>query len=89
MNHEPATKKEMMDLVLGDSYRRKGMLKYVLTKADEQLRDGVGFRVKNVAADNDWYVKDAYYVINVLVSMYMFFFFPPIENRSPFSSSVV
>eukprot|EP00903_Cladosiphon_okamuranus_P011385 g10729.t1 len=66
LNHEPVIKKEMMDVVLGPSYRGKGVLKYVLTKADEQLRDGVGFRVKNVAAGNDWFVKDAYYVINVL-----------------------
>ena len=56
-----------MDVVLGQSYRGKGVLKYVLTRADEQLRDGVGFRVKNVAAGNDWFVKDTYYVINVLV----------------------
>lgn len=67
LNHEPVTKKEMMDVVLGQSYRGKGVLKYVLTRADEQLRDGVGFRVKNVAAGNDWFVKDTYYVINVLV----------------------
>lgn len=66
----------MMDFVLGPNYRGKGVLKYILTKADEQLRDGVGFRVKNVAAGNDWYVKDTYYVVNVLVRTYVHALFP-------------
>lgn len=69
-----------MDVVLGSSYRGKGVLKYVLTKADEQLRDGVGFRVKSVAAGNDWFVKDTYYVINVLVrTCFCFCVLSPIE----------
>lgn len=56
-----------MDVVLGKKYRSKGVLKYVLTTADKQLQAGVGLRVKNVGSENDWFVKDTFYVINVLV----------------------
>ncbi len=56
-----------MDVVLGKTYRSKGVLKYVLTMADKQLQAGVGLRVRNVGSDNDWFVKDTFYVINVLV----------------------
>ncbi|CAM9510306.1 unnamed protein product [Pylaiella littoralis] len=65
-NQEPVTKKEMMDTVLGQKYRGKRVLKYVLTKADQQLKDAVGFRVKTVSSNAECHVKDTYYVINVL-----------------------
>lgn len=69
----------MMDVVLGPQYRGKGVVKYILTKADDQLRAGMGFRVKNVAPGNDWFVKDTFYVINVLVRTR----FPPVQNFRP------
>lgn len=67
LTHEPASKKEMMDNVLGKTYRGKGVLKYVLGKADQRLRASVGFRVKCPPPHHAYYVKDTYYVINTLV----------------------
>lgn len=68
LNREPATKKEMTDLVLGTKYRGKGVRKYVLAKAGDLIRSTVGFRVKSVAPNKAFAVKDTYYVINALVS---------------------
>lgn len=56
-----------MDTVLGKEYRSKGVIKYILATADQQLKKTVGFRVKTVAKEKPYYVKDTYYVINTLV----------------------
>lgn len=72
LSHEPATRKEMMDRVLGPTYRGKGVQKYVLAKAASRLKDSMGFRVKTVAANKPYYVKDTYYIINALVSFWHF-----------------
>eukprot|EP00904_Undaria_pinnatifida_P008704 jgi/Undpi1/4964/HiC_scaffold_19.g08316.m1 len=66
LSHEPATKKEMMDNVLGSAYRGKGVLMYILKKANLLLEKSVGFRVKTVRKDKPYYVKDVFYVINAL-----------------------
>lgn len=68
LNREPATKKEMLDLVMGKSYRTKGVLKYVMSKAGDLLKETVGFKLKAVGADKPFAIKDTYYVINALVS---------------------
>ena len=58
-----------MDTVLGSAYRGKRVLMYVLKKAAHLLETAVGFRVKTAQKDKPYYVKDAYYVINALVSV--------------------
>ncbi|CAM9838853.1 unnamed protein product [Ectocarpus sp. 4 AP-2014] len=66
LNHEPLTRKEVMDNVLGEKYRKAGVLKFILTKADEKLQQGMGFKVKTPLPDKPWFVKDTFYVVNVL-----------------------
>ncbi|CAM9113780.1 unnamed protein product [Scytosiphon promiscuus] len=66
LNHEPVTKKEMMDDVLGSHFRKAGVLKYILTKADQRLQQGTGFKVTTLVASKACFVKDTYYVVNVL-----------------------
>ncbi|CAN0408072.1 unnamed protein product, partial [Ectocarpus sp. 13 AM-2016] len=66
LNHEPLTRKEVMDNVLGEKYRKAGVLKFILTKADEKLQHGMGFKVKTPLPDKPWFVKDTFYVVNVL-----------------------
>ncbi|CAN0394280.1 unnamed protein product, partial [Ectocarpus fasciculatus] len=66
LNHEPLTRKEVMDNVLGEKYRKAGVLKFILTKADEKLQQGMGFKVKTPLPDKAWFVKDTFYVVNVL-----------------------
>lgn len=58
-----------MDTVLGPKYRGKGVLKFVLSKAVSQLTRTLGLRVKTVASDKPYFVKDTFYVINALVRL--------------------
>ena len=58
-----------MDNVLGSAYRGKGVLMYILKKANLLLEKSVGFRVKTVRKDKPYYVKDVFYVINALASV--------------------
>lgn len=58
----------MMDVVLGSTYRAKGVLKYVLAQAAGKVKASLGLRVKTVSSDKPYFVKDTYYVINALVS---------------------
>ena len=67
LSHDPATKKEMMDTVLGPKYRGKGVFRFILSKAAKKLTDTLGLRVKTLVEDSPYYVKDTYYVINALV----------------------
>ncbi|CAM9795672.1 unnamed protein product, partial [Ascophyllum nodosum] len=66
LSHDPATKKEMMDTVLGPKYRGKGVFRFILSKAAKKLTDTLGLRVKTLVEDSPYYVKDTYYVINAL-----------------------
>lgn len=59
----------MMDTVLGPKYRGKGVLKFILSKAVSQLTSTLGLRVKTVASDKPYFVKDTFYVINALVRL--------------------
>ncbi|CAM9471978.1 unnamed protein product, partial [Laminaria digitata] len=68
LSYEPATRKEMMDSVLGSAYRGKGILKYILKRAAHLLEASVGFRVKTIPQGKPCHVKDVYYVINGLAS---------------------
>lgn len=70
----------MMDDVLGSHFRKAGVLKYILTKADQRLQQGMGFKVTTLVAGKASFVKDTYYVVNVLVRRMPFRFGPVVSG---------